>query len=498
MQSMGQTAVSSLQKSQVRLTYIYTDTLSDQMFSFSEAQNLEIATSETVATNGGSDLIVTSLNDDFDVETYIDFGSQFDDESSFIVPWQDDLLIGGLFWDSIQIGQLDITATVGNRSAFVAKINRELKPLSAASLSSSSFVRIRDAVALANGNILVIGSTMEDLFLNENSIIDNFSGIFMLELNVDLEIVWQNFWAATDRIDDLKLSIINQELFVSANFQDTLFLESGTLATRRFNVLNSCLIKINNQFQATNHVFFKSTFNNDYVVDRTYEQDIEIIINFRGNLVVDDIELNGRPQSDQSTVCVIDAGLNVNNIESMSSTDGARVEAVSHIGLGLYVGSGRYEQWRSTSSISQDWLSQDISSAFPVFIPLAGNDYFIERIFHRNGHMQVAGIFRGNLASDDLMLENNELIYQPFILGLESRQIDQENNLVIIPNPVISSFSIKRISDETQYFIFNVLGKLVAQGQVNGQVNISHLTRGEYLIKVMDGDRAMHSKLLKL
>lgn len=80
-------------------------------------------------------------------------------------------------------------------------------------------------------------------------------------------------------------------------------------------------------------------------------------------------------------------------------------------------------------------------------------------------------------------------------MGIDEQTL---NNLSIYPNPVKGN-TITISSNETfQYKIYNILGKLITQGQtLNSNINVGELSSGVYIIKLSNGKKQFTKKLIK-
>ena len=74
-----------------------------------------------------------------------------------------------------------------------------------------------------------------------------------------------------------------------------------------------------------------------------------------------------------------------------------------------------------------------------------------------------------------------------------------KNDIQIYPNPVSDILNITKVSDKATYKIYSAAAQLVKQGTVNnGQINVSELIKGGYVITIEDkGREAFTSKFIK-
>ncbi|MDR6405835.1 MULTISPECIES: reprolysin-like metallopeptidase [Chryseobacterium] len=74
-----------------------------------------------------------------------------------------------------------------------------------------------------------------------------------------------------------------------------------------------------------------------------------------------------------------------------------------------------------------------------------------------------------------------------------------KNDIQLYPNPVSDILNITKVSDKAAYKIYSAAGQLVKQGTIsNGQINVSELIKGAYVISIEDkGKDIFSSKFIK-
>ncbi|MDR6405833.1 MULTISPECIES: reprolysin-like metallopeptidase [Chryseobacterium] len=74
-----------------------------------------------------------------------------------------------------------------------------------------------------------------------------------------------------------------------------------------------------------------------------------------------------------------------------------------------------------------------------------------------------------------------------------------KNDIQLYPNPVSDILNITKVSDKAAYKIYSAAGQLVRQGTIsNGQINVSELIKGAYVISIEDkGKNVFSSKFIK-
>lgn len=78
-----------------------------------------------------------------------------------------------------------------------------------------------------------------------------------------------------------------------------------------------------------------------------------------------------------------------------------------------------------------------------------------------------------------------------------SNIIDQ-TDILIYPNPVSSVLFVKNISKKAKYKIYNAAGQVIGDGiLLNGQINVSRLINGVYVIDIDDNGKTVQKKFIK-
>jgi uncharacterized delta-60 repeat protein len=74
----------------------------------------------------------------------------------------------------------------------------------------------------------------------------------------------------------------------------------------------------------------------------------------------------------------------------------------------------------------------------------------------------------------------------------------QINQLNIYPNPAKDILNVANTNNFSNYEIFNLLGSKIISGTItNGQIMVSHLTSGIYIVKIKDGNKIVTNKFIK-
>jgi hypothetical protein len=71
------------------------------------------------------------------------------------------------------------------------------------------------------------------------------------------------------------------------------------------------------------------------------------------------------------------------------------------------------------------------------------------------------------------------------------------NNLLLYPNPVLDKLIIKGLSNISEVYVYNVLGKLILSEKNKTEINLENIQTGVYIIKIRDGSRDIIRKFIK-
>jgi N-acetylneuraminic acid mutarotase len=91
-------------------------------------------------------------------------------------------------------------------------------------------------------------------------------------------------------------------------------------------------------------------------------------------------------------------------------------------------------------------------------------------------------------------------LYRLTYAGANGIEEDATDHFNIYPNPASSEFTITAINQHQHfnYSLFNLMGSELRSGEVtrNGKINVSDLSNGVYLLKVMDGESTFIKKII--
>lgn len=74
------------------------------------------------------------------------------------------------------------------------------------------------------------------------------------------------------------------------------------------------------------------------------------------------------------------------------------------------------------------------------------------------------------------------------------------NQIKIFPNPTTDFISVSGLTDEFEYDVFNIQGKVLNNGKIdsiNNQIDLSSLSNGIYIVRINNGDNFITKKIIK-
>jgi surface protein len=98
-------------------------------------------------------------------------------------------------------------------------------------------------------------------------------------------------------------------------------------------------------------------------------------------------------------------------------------------------------------------------------------------------------------SKDSLSSESNKPVWGT----CPTASIDDQNQLdiSIYPNPTNDKLFIQGLSDATKVSIYNVLGKLVLSQTISKEIDVKQLSKGVYILKIIDGQKETVRKFIK-
>lgn len=159
--------------------------------------------------------------------------------------------------------------------------------------------------------------------------------------------------------------------------------------------------------------------------------------------------------------------------------------------VGTSQGHGRVARWVNIDGSALNW-DYDLVDIFPGAWPVAIDD------FDYDGDMDFA---IGGFSSNEVQLYKNDFI----TVGISEKEKPQQNKIVVYPNPVKDilyiDFHSTGISEDTILIIYNEQGKRIDSIKIKNntinKLNIAHLSKGVYVIKVNSEDLEFTETFIK-
>jgi hypothetical protein len=84
-------------------------------------------------------------------------------------------------------------------------------------------------------------------------------------------------------------------------------------------------------------------------------------------------------------------------------------------------------------------------------------------------------------------------------LNCSTASIDDQTQLdiSIYPNPTNDKLFIQGLSSSSRVSIYNVLGKLVLSQTISKEIDVKQLSKGIYILKIIDGQKETVRKFIK-
>ncbi len=132
-----------------------------------------------------------------------------------------------------------------------------------------------------------------------------------------------------------------------------------------------------------------------------------------------------------------------------------------------------------------------------------GNDFYIMGMTNSTEGISTPGSYQPDYATNVFQptyLPSNIFIAK-FGQSLGTQQFSKDN-LVLFPNPAVSSFTVrdsKASNDSFEFMIYDVTGRVLKNGDANfnQQINIEGLSSGNYIVKIDQGTATASLKLIK-
>jgi len=110
-----------------------------------------------------------------------------------------------------------------------------------------------------------------------------------------------------------------------------------------------------------------------------------------------------------------------------------------------------------------------------------------------NDKLYIVG---GNTTSN-LNSSLNSLQFSIINTTLSTDNITFKNNLILYPNPVLDKLIIRGLSNISEVYIYNLLGKLILSEKNITEINLENIKGGIYIIRIRDENRDIIRKFIK-
>jgi len=100
-----------------------------------------------------------------------------------------------------------------------------------------------------------------------------------------------------------------------------------------------------------------------------------------------------------------------------------------------------------------------------------------------------------NFSSNSPLIESNKPVWGT----CPTASIDDQNqlNISIYPNPTNDKLFIQGLSSSSKVLIYNVLGKLVLSQTISKEIDVKQLSKGIYILKIIDEQNETTRKFIK-
>ena len=154
---------------------------------------------------------------------------------------------------------------------------------------------------------------------------------------------------------------------------------------------------------------------------------------------------------------------------------------------------GMFEMFYEAKSFNRDMGDWDVSSVTDMRI-----------MFHNAGNFNqdisswcVTNIISEpeRFSSGSSLIESNKPVWGT----CPTASIDDQNQLdiSIYPNPTNDKLFIQGLSSSSRVSIYNVLGKLVLSQTISKEIDVKQLSKGIYILKIIDGQKETTLKFIK-
>lgn len=352
--------------------------------------------------------------------------------------------------------------------------------------------------------------------------------MFLLKLNPQGEMVWtQHFegkeagsWAL------IKSMQANENgLYLGFDYHKPYVLNSEPLSYEGDYYWN-CIAKINkNTGVVEKHFSYGSPTGGQGITQLKLDTDKNIIVSgfftSDSNYKIGNIALNGYGYDD-GYVAKLNANLDVVWAKQIGSTSVDRAFNVNVLHNNIIIGGGFHNsadlmynneivvENHTPSSLSMFVLNIDSDGAFKKVYALHGEDENSTLSNNtvavlEDGTMYSGGTFMGGVQFSDEIYLNSSEHNTGFFMKWEDKFLAVDNptqlaTLSIYPNPVADALHIRSTnSEKVDINIFDATGRQVYQNKVNApsQLNLSFLSSGIYMVRIVSGKTAKTFKIIK-
>lgn len=450
---------------------------SSNLYTLSVVEATRLRDGNVVGKEGGNDLLLSKWDAAMNMDRYRDFGSAFDDAVADVVTYDEQVFAMGTFWDEITVDNIDVSVAVGNRGAFLFRFSESLDAQGGISLSSTTRVRIGNLKKQSVGQLVLSGWYEDDLYLNDRLITDEGKGAFLLYLNENLDLAAYRLFPCTGMIRDIQTIERYDGLYHSILFSDTIRISDSVYASRSASVYNTTIISmaVNGMVEASK--FIASSYDQTLFFDEK-SADIQLQINFAGNLRVAGEFLRGRPIQTQTATLTFNENLVLQSANLWKSDDDeARLIAGNS---DVMLGIGNYNHWIQGPT-SPGWLCTDFANRLSPILPIHGGDILLTALLERDEKYFVFGLFDGMMHAGASSIETSAPGYTPFFMQLSRKELPYPIPS-FISNPSSKEIFLVKPDEERNYFIYDITGRPVQSGKQLKTIDVRALIAGHYIL----------------
>lgn len=433
-------------------------------------------------------------------------------------------IVGG-FGNTITLGSTVLSRQGGN--SFIAKLNSAGDYIWATTTSSDKIFQGRDLKVDDEGNVFLIGSTNSPTLVFGNVVISGNSTeaagsnvrIFVTKFDSSGNCLWGKMSnhsapnAQGSKAQSIAVDNHGGVVICGVFAQNDISFDSVTLVKQTQNNLNISLFlfKFNSEGLVQWGYTSQSTANNTvaYAVAIDTERNVYVGGSFASNISIGSLQLDAQFSGTQmylakfnstgagiwaktsgygtdglTSIRSIDLDSN-NNVYVVGNSAANKIIFTNNVLLNNLTNSGSSFVTKYTSSGTPVWakgiLNMSINSVLTVRSK-SENDLF------------VAGEFnKPTLQLGNISLTKSNAVWDLFIGRLNALSLNSSDNVMdaisIYPNPTSDVLHIANLQKPHSYRLYNILGKLVKQGNLVNEMeilNTSDLQSGMYIMNLID------------